>query len=121
MFRIAEMYLIRAEANAEKTNLAAAATDLNTLRARRITGYADQTFAGKQAIIDSVYTERYKELAFEGHRFFDLRRRNLPVTREAADAVNALGAVLLANDKAQYVFPLPDAEVRLGLKQNPKY
>ncbi|WP_345953386.1 RagB/SusD family nutrient uptake outer membrane protein [Mucilaginibacter sp. PAMB04168] len=121
LFRTGEMYLIRAEARAESTGDAAA--DLNALRTARINGYTNSTFGDKQALIDAIYTERYKELAFEGHRFYDLRRRNLSVQRLAADATNASGAVTLLPTQAQYAFPIPAQEVLINKNtiQNPKY
>ena len=124
LYRTGEMYLIRAEAYAETPGkLAEAAADLNALRAARVNGYADQSFAGKDALIDAIYLERFKELAFEGHRFFDLRRRNLPIVRTAADAINNLGAVQLQPTEAQYAFPIPDYELKANknMEQNPKY
>ncbi|UCJ05777.1 RagB/SusD family nutrient uptake outer membrane protein [Chitinophaga pendula] len=122
-FRTGEMYLILAEALAEQGRTDAGATALNTLRAARITGYTNQTFSGKDALITAIYEERFKELAFEGHRFFDLRRRNLPITRDADDAANAIGAKLLNPTDAQYVYPIPDAEIRANkhMIQNPHY
>lgn len=121
MFRTGEMYLIRAEAKAESTGDAAA--DINALRTLRINNYVNATFADKQALIDAVYAERFKELAFEGHRFFDLKRRNLSVTRIPADAANASGAVTLTPAQAQYSFPLPALEISVNknTKQNPNY
>lgn len=121
LFRTGEMYLIRAEARAESTGDAAG--DLNTLRAARINGYTAQTFADKPTLITAIMTERFKELAFEGHRFYDLRRRNLPVQRPAEDAVNASGSVLLNPSQAQYSFPIPATEVQINKNtvQNPNY
>ena len=121
LFRTGEMYLIRAEAKAESAGDAAA--DLNILRAARITGYTNATFANKTALIDAIYAERFKELAFEGHRFFDLKRRNLPVERLAIDAVNTSGAVTLLPAAAQYAFPLPAQELAINKNavQNPNY
>jgi hypothetical protein len=123
LFRTGEMYLIRAEAYAEKNDLVSAATSLNSLRSARITGYVNQAFPTKESLMTALQTERFKELAFEGHRHFDLRRWNLPVTRNPDDAVNALGAVLLPPDKAQYVFPIPNSELKANknMKQNPGY
>lgn len=123
LFRTGEMYLIRSEAYAEKNNLPDASDDLNDLRAARISGYAPQSFASKTAIIEALQTERFKELAFEGHRHHDLRRWGLPITRLPEDAVNALGAVLLPTTKAQYVWPIPNSELRANknLEQNPGY
>jgi len=121
LFRTAEMYLIRAEARAETTGDAAG--DLNALRASRITGYTATTFGSKTDLIDAIYTERFKELAFEGHRFFDLKRRNMPVQRLAEDAVNASGAITLNATQAQYSFPIPALEISVNKNtvQNPNY
>lgn len=121
LFRTGEMYLIRAEARAESTGDATG--DLNTLRAARINNYVNASFADKAALIDAVITERYKELAFEGHRFYDLKRRGLAVQRLAADAVNASGAVNLLPTQAQYNFPIPASEVLINKNtvQNPNY
>jgi starch-binding outer membrane protein, SusD/RagB family len=123
LFRTGEMYLIRSEAYAEKSNLPAAKDDLNALRAQRISGYVAENFADKGAILTALLTERFKELAFEGQRHFDLRRYNLPISRNPEDAVNALGAVLLTPDKAQYVWPIPNSELKANknMTQNPRY
>lgn len=121
LFRTGEMYLIRAEAEAESTGDAAG--DLNALRTARINGYANATFADKPTLINAIMDERYKELAFEGHRFFDLKRRNLPVQRLASDAVNASGAVLLPVTQAQYSLPIPSLELSVNKNTvpNPNY
>lgn len=123
LLRTGEMYLIRAEAYAENNMPGLAADDINDLRAARIAGYTAQTFADKAALINAVYTERFKELAFEGHRHFDLRRRDMDISRNPEDAVNALGAVLLTPEDAEYVFPIPNSELRANpnIKQNPGY
>jgi len=123
VFRTAEMYLIRAEANAEKGLLVAAALDLNTLRAARINGYVAEVFLTKESLINAIMQERFKELAFEGQRIHDLRRKGLPVTRLAEDAGNAQGAVLLQPTDKQYYFPIPDEEILANenMEQNPGY
>ena len=123
VFRTAEMYLIRAEAYAEKDQLLLSANDLNTLRAARINGYLSQVFLTKEALINAIIEERFKELAFEGQRMSDLRRRLLSVTRLPEDAVNALGAELLQPTDKQYYFPIPDAEILANenIEQNPGY
>ena len=121
LFRTGEMYLIRAEARAESTGDAAG--DLNILRAARITGYTNATFADKTALIAGIYNERFKELAFEGHRFFDLRRRNMPIQRLPEDAINTSGAMTMLPTQAQYAFPLPALEISVNKNtvQNPNY
>ena len=121
LFRTGEMYLIRAEAKAETA--ANGAEDLNTLRNARINGYVNATFPTTPELIAAIMTERFKELAFEGHRFYDLRRRRLPVDRIPEDAVNASGAVTLNPAQAQYAFPIPATEVLINRNtvQNPNY
>lgn len=109
--RTAEMYLIRAEANAKKAtpDISAGAADLNALRAQRITGYINETFATAAALITAVLQERFKELAFEGFRFFDLKRNNLPVQRLASDASAAWQT--LDAGSYRFVFPIPNSEI----------
>ncbi len=113
--RISEMYLIRAEAYAKRgaPDLAAGAADLNLLRSNRIFGYTNETFATSAALIDAVLEERFKELAFEGFRFFDLKRNNLPVERLISDA-NAAWQTLPSSSNF-FVLPIP----RYELQANP--
>ena len=125
MLRTAEMVLIRAEARAEQNKITganSAESDINLLRSNRITGYVNVTFATKDQAIDEILLERFKELAFEGHRFFDLKRRGLPVTRLAQDAPSAAGTTLPANN-FRFVLPIPLPEITANpiTQQNPGY
>ncbi len=109
--RTAEMYLIRAEAHAKKAtpDLTAGAADLNALRAQRIPAYVDETFTTAGALITAVLQERFKELAFEGFRFYDLKRNNLPVQRLASDASAAWQTLDAGNYR--FVLPIPNDEI----------
>ena len=109
--RTAEMYLIRAEANARKSapDLSASAADLNALRSNRISGYTNETFTNVTTLIDAIMQERYKELAFEGFRFWDLKRNDLPVERLSSDA-NAEWQTL-ATGNYRFVLPIPNSEL----------
>jgi hypothetical protein len=125
VFRTGEMYLIRADARAELgafTGANSAESDINDLRAARITGYTNVTFASKDAAIAAIIQERFKELAFEGHRFWDLKRRGLPVERLASDAPTPAGTTLPAGN-FRFVLPIPDAEMKANslMVQNPGY
>jgi hypothetical protein len=122
VFRTGEMYLIRAEAKAEMNDLGGAAADLNALRAARISGYTDETFATKELMIDAILLERFRELAYEGHRFWDLKRRNRAVVRLAEDAPNAT-AVTLPAGNFRFLLPIPQREIEANpqLEQNPGY
>lgn len=114
LMRTAEMYLIRAEARAEQDNFTganSAESDLNALRTNRITGYVPVVLASSDQAIDEILSERFKELAFEGHRFWDLKRKGLPVTRLAADVPTTTALTLPAND---YRFALPITLVELN-------
>lgn len=121
--RTAEMYLIRAEANAKKSSpdVAAGASDLNTLRGVRISGYVPQTFATASDLFDAVINERFKELCFEGFRYFDLKRAGLPVQRLLSDA-NIEWSVLAAGDY-RFVLPIPRDELNANpnMVQNDGY
>lgn len=75
---VAQAYLLRAEANARLGHADIAITDLNTLRANRYkTGSNYQLSAGSAtAALGLVKTERRREMAFRGSRWFDIRRYN---------------------------------------------
>lgn len=118
VFRLAEMYLIRAEARAQQGKLAGttgAIDDLNQLRTR---AKAPAVTATTQAdIILAVERERQYELAFEGHRWYDLVR-----TGRAQAVMSAFSP----NWNSRYeVWPIPQAEIlrNPGLQgaQNPGY
>jgi hypothetical protein len=73
VFRLAEQYLIRAEARAKQGDLIGAKEDLNKIR--NTAGLANTTATTSTAIIDEVIKQRRYELFTEyGHRFFDLKR-----------------------------------------------
>ncbi|MGX5818395.1 RagB/SusD family nutrient uptake outer membrane protein [Chitinophaga lutea] len=125
LIRVSEMYLIRAEAYASKgaVGLTAGASDLNTLRGVRINGYTAALFADNNALLDAVMQERYKELAFEGHRYFDLRRRGLDIQRIAPDAVQAPQALRLTSADKGYYMPIPlrETQANENISQHPLY
>lgn len=120
--RISEMYLLRAEAYAETNQLQKAADDVNALRRNRITGYTDITYSSKDAAISDIINERFKELAYEGFRFFDLKRRGLGITRLASDVQSTNWQNLAAGDY-RFALPIPQAEVfaNPNTTQNPGY
>lgn len=111
MMRTAEMYLIKAEAYAEKDDYINGAAPLNDLRKERITGYVNQSFADKATLINAVMNERYKELCFEGHRYFDLKRKNLPIERALSDVQNNAAIQKLDPTNTKYLLPIPQQEV----------
>ncbi len=83
-FRSAEAYLTAAEASAQLGDLQGARDYLLALGKKRYTAsrlatYTTELEAMDQAtLIQAIYDERERELAFEGHRWFDLRRTTQP-------------------------------------------
>ena len=83
MFRFAEMYLNRAEANAKLGNTKAALDDVDAIRKNRglqASLYNGVVPAGSTAL-KVVLNERRIELAFEAQRTYDVYRNNLPMNR----------------------------------------
>ena len=73
VLRLAEQYLIRAEARAEQGNLSGALSDLNVIRKRA--GLPGSTASGEPAVLSAIYHERQVEYFAEwGHRWLDLKR-----------------------------------------------
>jgi hypothetical protein len=83
MFRLAEMYLNRAEAYADKGNVNGALADVNEIRKNR--GLQNALYSGVPAgetVLDVVLNERRIELAFEGFRLWDLLRNQRNIVRD---------------------------------------
>ncbi len=109
IIRIAELYLIRAEARAWSEDLNGALADLNKIRNRA--GLPNSTAATKGELIQTIEDENSIEFAFEAHRWFDL------VRTERVDDV--LGII----NKNYWVFPLPYSDILSDpdAKQNDGY
>jgi len=116
VIRIAEMFLIRAEANllgaAPDEN--AARADLNVVRTRCGLTALDGTTTGA-ALVTELFAERRRELAFEGHRLFDLTRRGLDVLKPGGNVIEYEDFRVLAN------VPLVEIQGNPNLEQNPGY
>lgn len=75
LLRTAEAYLNHAEACAYLGDETAARKSLNTLRGKRYASGSDYEIASSsEQLVRDIRLERRLELAFEGHRWFDLRR-----------------------------------------------
>jgi hypothetical protein len=97
VIRLAEMYLIAAEAEFKLDNLASAATYLNKVRTRAaIPGHeAAMQISASDVTLDFILDERARELAGEQLRWFDLKRTN-----KLIDRVNRLNP-----DAAEFIKP----------------
>lgn len=96
--RLADVILMYAEALNENNGTANALVELNKIRTRA--GLADATATTQADIRQAILDERRLELAFEGHRWFDLVRTG------TVDA--EMGATVNANYR---LFPIPISEV----------
>ena len=116
VIRIAEMFLIRAEANllGSVVDEVQARADINAVRAR--CGLAALTGADTgAALVTEYFAERRRELAFEGHRWFDFTRRGLDVSKPAGSVIDNEDYRILAN------IPLVEIQGNPNLEQNPGY
>ncbi|WP_461130727.1 RagB/SusD family nutrient uptake outer membrane protein [Spirosoma aerophilum] len=107
VIRYADVLLIAAESAARTGSEATARTLLNQLAQNRDPSFAGYTVSGGD-LINTIITERRKELAFEGDRFDDLNRLNLPLTRN--DQYPASARTIPAGDYRR-VNPIPQVEL----------
>jgi hypothetical protein len=122
ILRLSEMYLIRAEAHFELEDQTAARNDLNAVRVARIATFNPATDGNESgsALANAIMIERRRELAFEGHRWHDLKRKGLPIIR-GADC-SATQCELEAGDY-RFTLPIPQVEFsgNVNMVQNPGY
>ena len=106
VIRLAEMFLIRAEANYRLgTSLGATPLDdINTIRGRA------KASALTTVTLDDILSERRRELAFEGFLIHDIKRTK-----------GNVGSLNWNSDKLVFPIPLREMQVNNKLVQNPGY
>ncbi|AZJ36573.1 RagB/SusD family nutrient uptake outer membrane protein [Tenacibaculum singaporense] len=110
IIRLPEMYLIRAEATMT-TNPAQALIDLNAVaNARNANTYGAIN-------LDNILLERQKELAFEGHRLFDLIRNGKDINRTTDCSVQC--SLPYSSNKDSFVLPIPQVELDANPNMQP--
>lgn len=137
VLRYADVLLMLAEAiNEEAGPTSEAYGYLNQVRERA--GLGPLGGLNQDSFREAVLKERRLELAFENHRWFDLKRTK--TTEQLVSFLNAYGEVEKANpttsrggipfsgedfkfDAYQVLFPIPEAQIRINpeLNQNPGY
>ena len=117
LVRLAETYLLRAEAHLLLNNKAAAAADINVVRARAKARPA----TADQIDIDYILDERIREFGFEERRMFTLMRMG-----KWADRVRKCNPYYASQVDNKYnIWPIPQSEIDRNkgavLEQNPGY
>lgn len=109
--RLAEQYLIRAEAYCRKGNYSAASADLTSLReARFSTGGSISVNAGNWQ--ETISDERVRELYMEGFRLHDLKRWGKGFERTPQSQSQSEGSSLkIEADNPLFVWPIPNHEI----------
>lgn len=118
VLRYADVLLMLAEAINENSGPTSEAVSLvNQVRTRaQLSDLPASAIASKEAFEDAIAQERRVELAFEGHRWFDLIR-----TGKAIEALAETGVII---QDYQLLFPIPQGEIDVNpgvMTQNPGY
>ncbi|UCS93422.1 RagB/SusD family nutrient uptake outer membrane protein [Echinicola marina] len=113
IFRASELYLIRAEARYKTSNETGARADLNALRSKRGLG---NTAASGAALMDLIMHENRVEFATEGHRWFDLKRNGMTISKSG-------NFEPVPYSDYRILSPIPQDEIILNdlLENNPDY
>lgn len=104
VLRLAELYLIRAEARAELDNLSGSIDDINKIRDRAGLELITESETTKMKLLSVIYHEKQIELFSEwGHRWFDLKR-----TQQANEILAPLKTDWSETD---VLYPIPQSEI----------
>lgn len=131
VFRLSEMYFIKAECRTEAGDYNAAENLMQQLRQARnyIAGATVPTpnYNNSTEAYSDILMERYKELCFEGHRYIDLKRIGTKAgvnstNRFVTDSENgsATNPYNISVDDYRFTLPIPQAEINVNsIPQNP--
>jgi hypothetical protein len=118
MMRLAELFLIRAEARVYLNNLSGAQADINAIRARA--GLSNTSATDKETLLAAIMKERQFELFTEwGNRWFDLKRTNK--IDEAMTVATTKKGGKWAAFQAKYPIPQDEIAKDPNLEQNKDY
>jgi starch-binding outer membrane protein, SusD/RagB family len=121
VLRLAEQFLIRAEAEAQLNDLTDAAMDLNVIRARA--NLAPTSATTQSDMLAAILHERQVELFAEwGHRWFDLiRTNNVNSVMGTVTPIKSGGAIAWSATDSLYPIPQSERSVDPNLSQNLGY
>ena len=127
IIRSSEILLIKAEAEARSNQFGFAQSTLQELRSIRGVTAPVPAFTNLNGALLEILNERRLELAFEGHRYLDLKRIggeiNVGINREAADCGSFDAPCTLSANDHRFTFPIPTQELQGNgnISQNPNY
>lgn len=111
VLRLAEQFLIRAEARARQNNIAGAQDDIDMIRDRA--GLGGTIAADEASLIEAIKTERRHELFTEwGHRWLDLKRWK--------DVIPVLSAIKPEWNSQGTLYPIPQRELNNAPQLKPQ-
>lgn len=128
--RTAEVYLNRAEANimlaieGKGGDITRALSDINTLRESRFNtiknSYTPWTTSDPQELLKMYRDERRRELAFEKHRWFDLRRWGVLGFSHTIEIIKGTKETVVFDNQKKYALPIPEIVIERNpsIKQN---
>jgi hypothetical protein len=120
--RVAEMYLIEAEALARSGNDSEARQVLFDFVSKRDPEYALSSNSGA-TLVEEILIQRRIELWGEGFRFYDLKRLNLPLDRRGANhvstVINSKFEEPAGSPNWQFKIPLDELNANENMVQNP--
>lgn len=123
LLRLADIILLQAEAENQLNNIQAATSLVNKVRTR--VNLPNITASDKDDMTLVIEKERRLELAFEGHRWYDLKRTNR--LKKVMDNYkfngNYLYRGMVKEDKTNWIWPIPQEQIKLNMNliQNPSY
>jgi len=123
IIRFSEVLLILAETYNRLADDANAMKYVNMLAQNRDPSFAGYSDTGA-ALLNDIILERRKELAFEGHRYWDFARLNMDIVRNDSTGNYLPNVPLsLAASSTKRIFPIPQAELNANknMVQNPGY
>ena len=131
IFRLSEMYFIKAEALVSEGDLAGAAAIIKTIRdvRNRLAPQPLPVYANATAAWADILKERRIELCYEGHRYIDLKRLGalaggLTIDRYTRDCETVQTCSIPLTDY-RFTVPIPINEINtnpnIRAQQNPGY
>jgi hypothetical protein len=120
VLRLSEVYLIAAEASLPN-NEEDARGYLNAVAETRDPDFSGYTSSGTE-LLNDIVTERRKELAFEGDRYYDLNRLKREINRGDNEG-SISGPLTIPYNDYHRIAPIPETELQANpnIEQNPDY